>query len=355
MTSGPFEQTDFSNKTKKKMLLCRVADSLFWMSRYIERAENTARLVDVNLQLLLETNGTDHAVARHWEAILQSTEDLALFRSLFSEITSETVMEFYTFNRENPSSVISCVYSARENARMIRDQIAEEMWLVINRAYLFLKGQNAQQVWESGPNDFYEQVKEYTILFQGLTDGIFPHNVGFEFLKCGNNLERAEKIARILDSKHYMLLPGVNDVGGAVDMAGWFTVLRACCAREAYQRTYVQDVTARNVADLLINSNEFPRSIYYSMHRFQLALHAISGCPITHFSNEAERMTGRLMAELNYTSTDEIIARGLHETLADICARIAQIALELSNRYMFFPIVDPAANIQEAKQTLTQA
>ncbi|MFA5258365.1 MAG: alpha-E domain-containing protein, partial [Opitutales bacterium] len=175
MSMHPSQQTDFNNKTPRKMLLCRVADSLFWMSRYIERAENTARLVDVNLQLLLETNGTDHAAARHWEAILQSTGDLALFRTLFKEITSETVMDFYTFSRDNPSSLISCVYSARENARMIRDQIAEEMWLVINRAYLFLKGQNASQVWDSGPNDFYEHVKEYTILFQGITDDIFPH------------------------------------------------------------------------------------------------------------------------------------------------------------------------------------
>jgi uncharacterized alpha-E superfamily protein len=179
--------------------------------------------------------------------------------------------------------------------------------------------------------------------------------VGFEFIKCGSHLERAEKIARMLDSKHFMLLPGASDVGGAVDMAGWVTVLRACSAREAYQRTYVQDVTARNVADLLINSNDFPRSIYYNLHRFQLALHAISGCPITHFSNEAERMTGRLMAELNYTSTDEVIAHGLHETLSDITGRIEQIALELSKRYMFFPIVDPAANIPEATQTATQA
>ncbi len=332
------------------MLLCRVADSLFWMSRYIERAENTARLVDVNLQLLLETDGTSKAAARHWEGIMQSMGDLELFRSLYKEATSETAMEFFTFNRANPSSVISCVYAARENARMIRDQISEEMWVIINRAYLFLKGESATAVWASGPNDFFEQVKEYTILFQGSTDAIFPHHVGFEFIKAGAYLERADKIARILDIRHHTPLPNELDTGGALDLAHWVTVLRACSAREAYQRTYVQDITARNVADLLVLSRVFPRSIFFCLQRLQLAIHAVSGCPITHYSNEVERLIGRLLSELNYTSTDEVIKKGLHKTIGEITERISEIALAFSNLYMFFPIVDPAAKLKNARR-----
>lgn len=333
--------------TGKTMLLCRVADSLFWMSRYIERAENTARLVDVNLQLLLETDGSSKAAARHWEGILQCTGDLALFRSLYDKTTSEAAMEFFTFNRNNPSSVISCVYSARENARMIRDQIADEMWVVINRAYLFLKSQNARQVWESGPNDFFEHVKEFTILFQGTTDAIFPHNVGFEFIKCGMFLERADKIACILDSKYYLSLSGNHDAGGAVDTAGWITVLRACSGREAYQRTFVQDITVRNVSELLLLSRVFPRSVFYSILSLQSAVHAISGCPITHYSNEAERLIGKLVSDFSYTSTEEIKNKGLHETIAEIKSHIDMIAIELSKRYMFFPIVDPSVTLEK--------
>lgn len=330
------------------MLLCRVADSLFWMSRYIERAENTVRLIDVNLQLLLETDGSSKAAERHWTGILRSTGDLALFLSLYDEVTSENVAEFYTFNRGNPSSVISCMYSARENARMIRDQIAEEMWVAINRAYLFLKGQNARQVWETGTNDFFEHVKEFTILFQGVTDDIFPHNVGFEFIKAGSFLERADKTARILDSKHYLPLSD-RDVGGAVDIAGWLSVLRTCSAREAYQRTYVQDVTMNNTAELLLLSRVFPRSVFYCIQKFQSAIHAVSGCPMTHYSNEAERLTGKLMSEFSYTSIDEMICRGLHETIESVTGQLERIALEFSNRYMFFPIEDPAAELETAK------
>ena len=324
------------------MLLCRVADSLFWMSRYIERAENTARIVDVNVQLLLETDGTSRGAARHWEAILKSLGDWTLFQSLYPEVTTRSVMEFMTFARDNPSSIISCVYAARENARMIRDQIAEEMWEIINRCYLFIRGQQCDQVWNSGVNFFLEQVKEYTILFQGITDAIFPHSVGFEFIKCGCFLERADKTARILDTKNILELPN-RDAGGVVDLAGWVAVLRSCSAREAYQRTYVQDIVPRNVAELLVLSRVFPRSIFYCMQRLQFAMHAISGCPLTHYSNEAERMTGRVLSELTYSKTDDVLRGGLHKTLGHISETIYQIALELSNCYMFFPIVDPTA------------
>ena len=340
--------SDITQAAGKTMLLCRVADSLFWMSRYIERAENTARLVDVNLQRLLESDGSSKAAARHWEGILMAMGDLALFRSLYPEVTSENAMEFFTFNRDNPSSIISCIYAARENARMIRDQIAEEMWVVINRIYLFLKDQNAKSVWETGTSDFFEHVKELTLLFQGTTDAIFPHNVGFEFIKCGAYIERADKIARLVDIKYYLLLPSEQDVGGAVDAAGWVTVLRACSGREAYQHTFVQDISVRNVADLLIMSRVFPRSVSYSVQCLQQAMHAISGCPITHFSNDAERLTGRLVSDLSYTSVDDIMKKGLHETIGELTERIDAIAIELSRRYMFFPIVDPAAQLEKS-------
>jgi uncharacterized alpha-E superfamily protein len=180
-------------------MLCRVADSLFWMSRYIERAENTVRLVDVNLQLLLETDGAnEETIATFWRPIIESTGDMPLYRKRHDNFESQSVMEFLTFDRDNPSSLIACVGAARENARMIRDQISEDMWEVINRLYLMLKRTDPKKIWRSGPYDFYKEVREYSNLFQGYTASTYPRETGYEFIMVGKYLERADKTGRIL-------------------------------------------------------------------------------------------------------------------------------------------------------------
>lgn len=336
-------------------MLCRVADSLFWMSRYFERAENTARLIDVNLQLLLETQMPDDAsVESHWRPVLESTGDLPLFEELFDRADSRSVTEFATFSRDNPSSVFNCIMSARENARQVRDQISPEMWEVINRLYLDLKHTDSKTVWKKGPYDFYQEIKEYSHLFQGVTEATYPHRVGYEFIKAGKFLERADKTSRILDIK--LLLDAQEDSatkGGMVDIAEWIAILRACSALEAYHQEFVANVKRASVIEFLLQSREFPRSILFSLKQLQLALYAISGCPLTHYSNEAERHCGRLISNLNYASAAEILGSDLHEFLVQTQEQIGEIALELSNRYMFFPIVDPA--VEPAEQTQSQA
>lgn len=328
-------------------MLCRVADSLFWMGRYLERAENLARLTEAHLELTLEVNpklpGQDAQPV--WEPILQSLGDRALFDRIYGgeAPTNQRVIDFLTFARDNPSSIISCVDSARENARMIRDQISKEMWEVLNRLYLFLREQRATTRFLDGsPHEFFEQITEHTLLFQGLVESIFPHRSGYEFIKAGRFLERADKTARILDVKYHMLLPHVRDVGGVVDTAGWATVLRASSALEAYHHTYVTDITPSHVADLLILSREFPRSIAHSVLRLQAALHAISGCPLTHYGNEAERLVGKLIADLTYTPIATILDQGLHDYLCHVSDVLSDIAQAFSQQYMFFAIVDPA-------------
>jgi uncharacterized alpha-E superfamily protein len=335
-------------------MLCRVADSLFWMSRYIERAENTARVADVNIQLLLETAHHDNTQMEvHWGSVLDGFGERVMFNSLYDTITTHNVAEYLTFSRENPSSVLSCVLAARENARMIRDQISSEMWEIINRLYLFLKSQDAGRVLRAGSSGFFEQIKEFAHLFRGVTDATFPRKLGYEFIRAGCYLERADKTGSILDSKHFLLdTPEVNPDDVAHEVVQWVSVLRACTGVEAYHRVYVSDVSRLNVVAFLVQSREFPHSILFCLSQLQLAIHSISGCSITQFSNEAERICGRIISKVLYTSVAEIVDEGLHTYLQDLKASVERIAVELSNSYMFFPIVDP---VEEAVEDAAQA
>ncbi|HUF61780.1 MAG TPA: alpha-E domain-containing protein [Verrucomicrobiales bacterium] len=327
-------------------MLCRVADSLFWMSRYIERAENTARLTDVNVQLLLELEHYDEeSTGAHWRAVLQSLGDHTLFDNLYPETDTPQVTEFLTFARHNPSSVLSCLLAARENARMIRDQISVEMWEIINRLYLFLREQDAAKVLRAGPSDFFQQIKEMSHLFRGMTDATFPRKIGYEFIKAGCYLERADKTGRIVDISHHLSLPDPSEESpprlDAERVVRWITILRSCTAHEAYHRIYVGDVLPRHAAGFLVLSRDFPRSILFCLNQLQFSLHAISGCPLTHYSNEAERLCGKIIAEIVYSSVDDVTTNGLHELLSRVKHAVDSVGIELSKHYMFYPIVDP--------------
>ena len=326
------------------MMLCRVADSLFWMSRYIERAENTVRLVDVNLQILLETDGANReTIATFWHPIIESTGDLPIYSQLYQDFESQSVMEYLTFSRENPSSVISCIAAARENARMIRDQLSEDMWEIINRCYLFLKHTDPKQIWSSGPYAFYKEIREYSNLFQGVTESTFPHAVGYEFIQAGRFLERADKTGRILRAKILMdHFWGDQEAINPLDAAQWLSVLRACSAEGAFQQMHSQRLEGDDIVEFLALSRYFPRSIRFCVSQLQRHMHAISQCPLTHFSNEAERKCGILLSKLNYCRIEEITGVRTDPFLNDVHRMLDEIAIELNNHYMFFPIVDPA-------------
>ncbi|MDQ8204753.1 alpha-E domain-containing protein [Pelagicoccus sp. SDUM812003] len=329
-------------------MLCRVADSLFWMSRYIERAENTVRLVDVTLQTLLESESQDPETSYiHWSAILASLGDLELFESLDLPQTSQSVTEFLSFNRENPSSVFNCIAHARENARMIRDQISSEMWETINRLYLYLKKTDPNEVCGDIDFEFFETIKQYSLLFQGITETTFPHKLGYEFISCGLYIERADKTCRILDAKRYMPMPE-NEDQAAVGAAQWSAILKGCSAFDAYHQEFVDEVRGPSVRAFLMLSREFPRSVLYCLRRLQGAIHAISGCPITHFQNEAERRLGMLISRLNYATAADLERSSAKRLLSDIEDELAAIAIEISDLYMFSEIVDPALEVVES-------
>lgn len=326
-------------------MLCRVADSLFWMSRYIERAENTVRLVDVTLQTLLESeHGSEEISYSHWKPILTSLGDLELFESQHPAKTSRDVTDFLTFSTRNPSSVFNCIAFARENARMIRDQISSEMWETINRMYLFLKKTDAAKVCNELSNDFFGQIKEFSLLFQGITEATFPHQLGYEFIICGRQIERADKTCRILDSKRLMRL-NAHSENDALDTAQLAALLKGCSAYEAYHRIYVSQVTGDHVRSMLILSRSFPRSVLFCVNKLQLAMHAISKCSIAQYSNEAERKMGLLISRLNYANETDLHGDKAHSFIESIENSLAEIAAELSNRYMLTEIVDPVADL----------
>jgi len=327
-------------------MLCRVADSLFWISRYFERAENTIRFIDVTLLTLLESEETSKEENYEiWSPILSSLGDLALFESLYDDHTSLNVMDFLTFNRDNPSSVYNCIASARENARMVRDQISSEMWAVINKLFLYVKAQDGQRICREIDSDFFERIKQDSSLLQGVTDSTYSHKTGFFFMECGRFLERADKTSRILHSKQYMRQN--EDVQEALEVAQWSAILKGCSASEAFYQNNNADVSAQSVLQLLLLDHSFPRSVIYCVQRLQLAIHNISGCPVTHFRNEAERRTGILLSTLNYYQIADLGTQKDDQFIADIQTALETIALELSQKYMFFTIVDPAAEVEQ--------
>jgi len=338
------------------IMLSRVAAALYWMGRYLERAENLARLVDVNIQLLIDFGSIDdQGIKEHWVPVLRTAGDEERFFQLYPKADSASVTEFMTFHRENPNSVFSCVCAARENARQVRDQISLEMWEVLNEMYLFLQSRDAQQVWRDGPGAFYDQVKRYSHLFQGLTDATFSRTDGWDFIQFGKFLERADKTTRILDVKYHILLPRATDVGGAVDTAQWQAVLRSTSALEAYRRFYVTEILPLKVAEFLVLSDSFPRSLRHCLRELEDSLSRIGGArTLAREPAPAELDFQRLRSELEALSIKEIVGRGLHEFLQDAQEVIARLATHVYDTFMHHPPIDMAAEIRFHQQEQQQ-
>jgi len=315
-------------------MLSRVADSLFWLARYIERVENNARILDVNLQVTLDSDdGGSDAEARAWKPILATLEDIKVFEAVTAKVNAETVCDFVTRARENPNSIWSCVAGARENARTVREYISSEMWERINSLYLWLNSEASSDLAGSSGIEFYRQVVDRCHQFHGTTDQTLTHGEGWYFIQVGKFIERADNTSRILDLKYHILLPHGEQVGGTVDTVQWQAVLRSCSAFEAYRKIYTTQVTPWSVVEFIVLHDRFPRSIRFCADALDTALHRISGCDRAHYSSEAERLSGRLCAELNYVTKGEIFRTGLHEYLDATQKRLNEIGNAMHRQY----------------------
>jgi uncharacterized alpha-E superfamily protein len=324
------------------------------MARYIERAENIARLVDVNLQLLLDMRELDEKkLAAYWLPIVQATGDEKDFFKLHKRATGQAVTEFLVFQNENPNSIVQSICSARENARMVRDQITLELWEELNRLYLFVRSPQARKVWDRSPSEFFQEIKAGSLHLIGIASATLIHDEGWWFVQAGQFLERADKTTRILDVR-YETLPerGLPKTVNPTDVFEWSAVLRSCSAWDAYKTVYGAEVNPVFVAEFLLFNDRFPRSVRFCVSELNRAIRRISGVAEGTFCNDAEKLTGRFLAELQFSTVDEIFERGLHQYLDEAQMKLNDIGAALFNAYIFqkFDNPDGAHLVQQEEQ-----
>ena len=321
------------------MLLSRVANSIYWMSRYIERAENIARFIDVNLQLSLDQFTPGETL---WDALIAVTGDAELFKEHYGSATRQHVMQFLTLDRRNANSIASCVAAARDNARTIRDVITSEMWQTINTLHITVNQTGEDAIAQDRPVDFYRSVRDASLQFAAVTDATMSHNEGFEFSKLGRLLERADKTSRVLDVKYFLLLPDPADVGGALDVVQWAALLRSVGALEMYRQVHGV-ITPRQVAEFLLLDHQFPRSMAHCLLQCQAALDQIitRGSPAT---LDVQRRVGVLRSHLEFGDIQQIINTGLHEYLDQCQQQLNQIDDAINAAFFeFTPPTQPFA------------
>mgnify|MGYP001243176679 CR=1 FL=1 len=302
-------------------MLSRVAETIYWMARYVERAENLSRFIDVSLNLILDQPET---ADQQWEPLIFATGDHALFKERYGEPTADNVIQFLVFDREYGNSVISSLVIARENARTVREALSSESWEQLNSFYHYVRDTASCPRDQLDLAEFFIKLKEYSHLFNGTLDSTMSHDKGWHFANLGRLLERADKTSRILDVKYFTLLPSVQDVGTTTDDLQWSAVLRSVSAFEMYRKRY-HAITVHRVVQFLTLDETFPRSIRFCIDHADHSLHQIVGSPSGSYRNLAEQRLGRLKAELAYTDVDTVINQGLHEFIDDLQVKLNQI------------------------------
>lgn len=311
-------------------MLSRTADHLFWMARHIERAENTARVLDVaHRSSLLPVDIDGSTEAYLWYAPLNITGCASGYEQKYGLARSEAVTRYMALDPENPSSIYSCLKLARENARSVRGAITSEMWEIINATWLELNRLSAQMEYEQFP-EFFEWVKDRSHLFRGVTLGTILKDIALSFIKLGTFLERADNTARILDVKYHILLPSVNDVGGSADYYQWGSLLKSVSAFEAYRKIYRDVITPQRVAELLILRDDMPRSLHACMNEVEAALIDINGWS----GREARRRAGEQHADLHFGRIEDVFSTGLHEYLSNFLVHTDLLGQEIRTAYL---------------------
>lgn len=315
-------------------MLSRVAGAIYWASRYVERAENVARFVNVNLDLMLDSPAAHRP---SWQPLVLTSGDQAYFEEHYGEYTPTNVTQFLAFDRDYPNSILSSVTSARENARTVREVISREMWEELNSIYLMVVAASREGVPPEEMASFYEKVKLAGIHYAGVTDETLSHNESWHFCRLGRMIERADKTSRILDVKYFVLLPDLADIGGTIDQVGWTALLNSASGQQMYRQQF-QVIEPTNVAGFLLLDPAFPRSIRYCMRKAQASLREITGTPRGSYTVEAERLLGVLTSRLDYARASQIMNMGLHEYLDWLQQTLNHIGEAISSR--FFEISD---------------
>ena len=299
-------------------MLSRTADHLYWMSRYTERAENLARLLDVTWQMSLVPQSVA-AENQNWGAILALNSLESRFAESYDEINAENVLRFMVTDPNNLSSIYSCLRAARENAHAVRGTLTSETWEACNMTWLEMREQKFEQIMASGIGQYFEWVKLRSALIRGVTFGTMLQDEAQNFIRLGGFIERADNTARILDVKYHVLR--TNGDEGTTDFYQWGAVLRSLSAFEVYRKVYRDVITPARIADLLILRLDMPRSLHACTKGLVRVLEAIKNGQ----SAETERLAGILHAHIHYARIDDIFKQGLHEFLTDFMDRIYEL------------------------------
>ncbi len=328
-------------------MLSRVANSVYWLSRYIERAENVARFIDVNYNLTL---GETETLANQWAPLVYTTGDQEVFEARYGAATRENVLKFLSFDEENPNSIISCVGLARENARTIREIIPSVVWEQLNKFHLMVRSAAESSQTLDQPQEFCERVRLGGHLMLGATDTTMSHGEAWHFSRIGRLIERADKTSRIVDVQYFILLPNAQDVGSALDVVRWSALLKSASALEMYRRQHGK-IEPESVADFLILDRQFPRAMHFCLIKALESLRRITGSDAGTFQNLAEQRTGRLCSQMNYTGIKDIIHQGLHEYIDDFQGQLNLIGEAIHDNFFTSPGNKPATNQPTLSQT----
>ena len=314
-------------------MLSRTADHLFWMNRYTERAENTARLLDVNYQTALLPQ-TEAVAQAGWQGLLSISELLPAYKEKHDNIVAQEVMEFMVKDESNPSSIVSCLSAARENARAVRGTLTTEVWETQNQTWLEVKRMIKQGDFEADPSQFFEWVKFRSHLSRGVTVGTMLMDEALYFMRLGTFLERADNTARLVDVKFHAVdkdfYGTANGKDQEYDFYHWSAILRSVSGFEVYRKVYRDVIRPERVADLLILRPDMPRSLHASLNEVVANL----GMVASDQSSETQRRAGKLRAELQYGRIDEILATGLHAYLTQFLDRINDLGANISRDFL---------------------
>ncbi|MCW3095683.1 MAG: hypothetical protein JWL77_1301 [Chthonomonadaceae bacterium] len=343
-------------------MLSRDADSCYWIGRYVERAEATARMVDVHYHAALETtlpaedlDRDDPFTPMRWASLLAISGSSKDYHARYATENDHDVIHFFVFDNDNPSSIVRTWTGARENARSIRELIASEMWESLNVFYLWLREWNVDRVLTGSPHEFFQAVKNASHLFQGILNRTMLMSEARDWLDTGRFLERAIQTARLLDVKYHDLLPVyVTDipamdpapptarqpnpygVGGPLDMHGWIAVLKSVSAFEMYRKTHHDGIRPSSIVDFLVLNPTFPASVRHCIGRVEGCQKRISGNMREEPTTEPERLLGRLRADLTYIRSDEIIRAGLHQFLDGVQGRCDEVGRAITRTYLSY-------------------
>jgi uncharacterized alpha-E superfamily protein len=315
-------------------MLSRTADHLFWMSRYTERAENTARMLDVNYETTLLPQSTAEAQAG-WRGLLSISELKPAYAARYGDnINPRDVMDFMVRDEKNPSSIISCLKNARENARAVRGTLTTEVWETANQTWLEIIRMLRSGDFVRDPSQFFEWVKFRSHLSRGVTAGTMLQDEAFHFLRLGTFLERADNTARLVDVKFHAVqsdfLGMASEEDQEYDFYHWSAILRSVSAFEVYRKVYRDVIKPERVAELLILRPDMPRSLLACLNELMGNLAMVTSDPLS----ETQRRAGKLRADLQYGRIDEILATGLHAFLTQFLDRVNELGAHISREFL---------------------